>query len=162
MSHLLCWLKEVYGKAKAGEFEWKTLYPNNMICSEAQGIYTDMNLQMGDKYTYVKHTIQYGYRCDKNGARHKEEGVKYYILHELRLNDLEKAAEIPEPWNKTECTGSKSYMVNDYGRFRYVFDDEETAKSVVAKELIMMIYPYTYLLSKEEQEEWERYMEEKK
>lgn len=50
-------------------------------------------------------------------------------------------------------------MVNNDGRFRYAFSDEETAKKVVSRELIMMIYPYGYLLSETEAEEWNSFVE---
>ena len=160
MSDLVNWLKEVYDAAKSGKFEWKPVYPNNMICNGVEGLYTDMVFKDGNKYTYLKFTIEYGYRCDKEGLSHPEEGIKYYILHEFRLNDLEDIIEIPDPADDFDWDDKMANMVNNYGRFRYVFDDEETAKCVVANELLMIIYPYTYLLSKEDMEEWRRYIEE--
>lgn len=53
---------------------------------------------------------------------------------------------------------SNAGIVNDYGRFRYVFDDEQTAKEVVSSELKQMVYPFFHILNKEEAVEWKRYV----
>ena len=165
MSELVSWMKEIYKKAQCGEFEWKKVYPNNMPCNRVTGIYTDMFLEKDGTYTYLKYTIEYHARCDKDGMSHPDEKTKYFVLHELRVRDLEEKFKIPEPSDDSwSWSGSNidnlSNLVNNYGRFRYVFDDEETAKSVVGHELIMLIYPYTYILSDEEEKEWKRFIEE--
>ena len=162
MSELLDWMKDVYTKAKTSDFEWKPVHPNNMICNGIKGLYTDMFFEKDGKYTYLKYTIDYQSRCDEEGCSHPEEGVKYYVLHELRRTDLDEKFEIPPPTEYRNKDNDLAYLVNNFGRFRYVFDDEDTAKSVVAHELLMMIYPYTYILSEEELVEWRRHIEENK
>ena len=159
MSDLVNWMKDIYIKAKTNDFKWKNIYPNNMIQNGIDGIYTDMFFEKDNKYTYIKYSIEYCSRCDEEGISHREEGIKYYVLHELRMHDLDETFEIPEPTTNFLVDDEYACMVNDYGRFRYVFDDEETAKKVVANELRMMIYPYKYILSEEEGEEWNNFLE---
>lgn len=157
---LLNWLKEIYIKAKTKNFNWKNIYPNNMLCNGVEGIYVDMFFKNNNKYTYIKYSIQYMSRCDANGISHPAEGIKYYVLHELRINDLDDTFEISRPSNNFNWEDNLSCLVNDYGRFRYVFDDEETAKEVVSKELLGIIYPYQYLLDDKELEEWNNFIKE--
>lgn len=160
MSTLVEWMKEVYLKAKKCELEWKPLYPNNMLCNGVDGIYTDMNFRSNEGYQYIKLTIQYQSRCDAEGFSHPEEGTKYYILHSLRIEALAEKIEIPEPkdtFNPFD-DDDDSCMVNSYGRFRYAFDDEDTAKKVACTELIQMLYPYTFILSDEEGKEWDEFI----
>ena len=166
-SQMLSWLKAVYVKAKSGDFEWKNIYPNNMPCNGVDGIYTDMFFERDGKYMYLKYSIEYQARCDKDGWSHPEEGVKYYVLHELIKYDLNETFEIPEPSDTHEfyledMENNLSLLVNDYGRYKCVFDDVETAKNVVSAELMAMIYPYTYLFSEDEIKEWNRFVEEQK
>jgi hypothetical protein len=94
-----------------------------------------------------------------SATRKREPHFIYYILHALVINDLEEKFEIPEPDNHFEWEDTYANLVNDYGRFRYAFSDEETAKSVVSHELLGMIYPYGYLLSDAEAEEWNQFIE---
>ena len=79
----------------------------------------------------------------------------FYVLHLLEEDDLKETFEIPEPsddYNPFDDTNVN--VVNNYGRFRYVFDDEDTAKKVVCNELLQMIYPATYILTYEEERYW--------
>lgn len=158
MGDLVNWLKQLYIKAKEKDFEWKPLYPNNMPCNGKEGIYTEMWFDKDGKYKYVKFTVNYMSRCDADGISHPAEGVKYYVLHELVIDDLEEKFEIPEPNNEFRWDDGLASLVNDYGRFRYVFDDEETAKSVAGNELLHWIYPYTYIMSDEEGAEWNKFI----
>jgi len=155
---LLSWLKDIYIKVTTNNFEWKIIYPNNRLGNPVDGMYTDMFFEKDGKYTYIKYSIQYMYRCDEKGRSHPEEGIKYYVLHELRMDDLDETWEIPEPANKIDLNDTLSRLVNNYGRFCYVFDDIETAKKVVSHQLCNLIYPYTYLLNKEEQKEWNSFV----
>jgi hypothetical protein len=79
-------------------------------------------------------------------------------LHELRLLDLEEKFEIPEPGENFEWNDTLPKLVNKYGRFRYAFLDEDTAKKVVSNELMMWIYPFRYILSEQEIEEWNSFI----
>lgn len=160
MSELLEWMKNVYKSAKENQFEWKPIYPNNMPCNPQNGIYVDMFFEREGKYTYLKYSIQYQSRCDKDGLSHPEEGPQFYILHELRENDIEEKFDIPEPSNDFRWDNHLANLVNNYGRFRYAFNDEETAKSVVSHELLSLIYPYGYILSVEEVKEWNSFVED--
>lgn len=154
MSETLKWLKDIYLKAHNGDFLWKPIYPNNMPCNRKDGIYTDMFFEKDGKYEYLKCSIQYLSEVDEEGFSHPEKGTKYYVLHELRIEDLEETFEIPEPTDDFDFRNNLACLVNNYGRFRCVFDDEETAKKVISSELKNLIYPYTYLLNDEELEEW--------
>jgi hypothetical protein len=159
MSELLNMMEEVYIRAKAKNFEWRPIYPNNMIQNGIEGIFTDMFFENNGKYRYIKYSIIYQPRCDSDGMSHPEEETAFYILHELRINDLEEKFQIPEPGKHMDWENPYANLVNDYGRFRYAFSEEETAKSVVSNELVMMIYPYGYLLSDAEAEEWNHFVE---
>ena len=57
MKDLLKWMKEVYVQAKENNFEWKKIYPNNMVQNGIEGIYTDMFFEVDGKYRYVKYSI---------------------------------------------------------------------------------------------------------
>ena len=162
MSELISWMKEVYKKVKANDFEWKNIYPDNMPCNGVKGKYTEMFFKKDGKYTYIKYSIEYCSRCDEDGLSHPEEGTKYYVLHELIKHDLEETFKIPEPSNEFLWDESLACLVNEYGRFRYVFDDEKTAKKVAANDLLMLIYPYTYILNDEEKAEWRAFYESQK
>jgi hypothetical protein len=129
-----------------------------MIQNGIDGIYTDMFFKCNGKYKYVKFSIIYQSRCDRNGMSHPEEETAFYILHEFRINDLEEKFQIPEPGKHMDWENAFATMVNNYGRFRYAFRNEKTAKSVISHELLMMIYPYVYLLSDTEAEEWNRFV----
>ena len=159
MSKLLEWMKEVFTKAENNDFLWKPIYENNMPCNGKSGIYTDMFFEKNGMYQYRKFSIEYVSRCDSVGISHPEEGIRYYVLHLLEIDDLDETFEIPEPSDDYDILEeTNANLVNDYGRFRYVFDDEETAKSVVCNELKQMIYPFTYILDKEESLEWNRFI----
>ena len=160
MSELLEWMKDIFKKAKNNDFIWKPIYPNNIPCNRLEGVYTDMFFKRKNKYQYIKYSIQYQSRCDKDGFSHHEEEPEFYILHELIIDNLEEKFEIPEPSKNTKWDDPYANMVNNYGRFRYAFSDEETAKSVMAFQLVMMIYPFGYILSDNEQEEWESFVNE--
>jgi hypothetical protein len=159
MSELLETMKAVYIRAKEKNFEWKPIYSNNMLQNGIAGIYTDMFFEWDGKYRYIKYSIEYQSRCDGDGLSHSEEGTAFYILHALVIDDLEEKFEIPEPDNHFDWEDTYANMVNNYGRFRYAFSDEETAKSVVSHELLGMIYPYGYLLSDAEAEEWNQFID---
>jgi hypothetical protein len=77
MSDLLQWLMDVYTKAKSNDFEWKPVYPNNMISNGKCGIFTDMSFKSGNKFEYLKFTVQYMSSGDENGMSHPEEGEKW-------------------------------------------------------------------------------------
>lgn len=162
MSETLEWMKSIYTKAEENAFVWKPIYPNNMPCNGVDGIYTDMFFKEGSKYHYMKFSIEYCSRCDEEGLNHPEEGIKYYVLHELQLRDLDEPFVIPEPSNEEGVEfllgESRATLVNDYGRFRYVFDDEETAKNVVKNELKMMLYPYLHILDEDDLEDWKNFI----
>ncbi len=160
MSEFVRWMKDVYTMAKSGRLEWKPIYPNNMPCNGIDGVYTELNFEKDGKYQYIKYSIKYMSRCDEDGISHPEEGTKYYVLHELRLEDLEEKIVIPEPDDNVDLLGETgALMVNDYGRFRYVFDDEETARKVVCSEMLHLIYPYQYILNDDELKEWGEFLE---
>ncbi|MBQ8039482.1 MAG: hypothetical protein IJ274_06395 [Lachnospiraceae bacterium] len=156
---LLPWIKQLYVKAKSADFKWKHIYPNNMPCNGIEGIYTDMFFEKNGKYVYLKFSIEFMTRCDNKGIFHPEEEIKYYVLHQLEITDLDNTFQIPEPSDNFNFNDDLACLVNDYGHFRYVFDDVETAKSVVAHEILAIIYPYTYLLSDEEYNEWEDFIQ---
>lgn len=160
MSEVLKFMKDIYRKIKDENLEWKNVYPNNMPCNGVDGIYTEMFFEKDGKYQYIKYTIEYCSRCDKDGISHPKEGVKYYVLHELKIDDLEEKFEIPEPTDKFDYNNDLACFVNEYGRFRYVFDDEETAKCVAKKDLKMMLYLYSHLLTEEEIDEWNNFVKE--
>ena len=161
MSELVQWMKDVYTKAKENNLNWKPVHPNNMPCNGIEGLYTDMFFEKDNKYEYIKFTIEYVSRCDEEGISHPDEGIKYYVLHELREFDLNEKFEIPEPTDEFDINNEYSCMVNNYGRFRYVFNDEETAKKVANKQLLHMLYPYTYILSEGDYKEWIKFLGEK-
>ncbi len=160
MSKLLDWMKAVFTKAEENDLQWKPIYANNMPCNGKIGIYTDMFFERDDKFQYRKFSIEYVTRCDTCGISHPEEGIRYYVLHLLEINDLDERFEIPEPSDDFNPFDEDNYaaIVNDYGRFRYVFDDEQTAKEVVCAELQQMVYPYLYILDKEDEAEWKRFV----
>lgn len=161
MSERIEWMKRIYKTAVRKELEWKPIYPNNMPCNGMEGVYTDMFFEQDGSYTYFKFSIQYCAKCDENGLTRRDEGIRYYVLHELRRSNLEERFEIPTPSDETDVLHDNlALFVNNYGRFRYVFDDVETAKSVVANELLQYIYPFTYLLDDDEGEEWNRFLRE--
>lgn len=157
MSNLVPFLKEIYTNAMNNEFKWKSVYPNNIICDTINGVYTDMNFNIDNEYQYVKFTIEYVARCDENCISYPDEGIKYYVTHELRLNGLTTGINIPEPSN-TFSTEDDSLLVNNYGRFISVFDDEETAKKTIGKLLYHLIYPYTYILNEKDAKEWNEFL----
>lgn len=142
MNELSEYIKSLYATARRC-FEWKPLYFNNNSSMDENGIYSDMNIPKGDKFTYIKFTIQYQSRCDENGLSHPKEGIKYYILHSLKIDDLTEPLIVPKPCNTgNNQTGSQistALKVNNFGRFRYAFDDVETAKKVAVKEIEQMI-----------------------
>ena len=153
-------MKDTYIMARNMDLEWKPLYPNNMPDSGQDGIYTDMNLRSDNGYQYIKFTIQYQPRCDAEGISHSEEGTRYYIFHSLVIDDLDEKIEIPEPNNDFDPFNDDkdNLIVNIYGRFRYAFEDEETAKSVACYELLHLIYPHSYILSEEEGKAWNEFL----
>ena len=109
--------------------------------------------------------FEYMSRVDAEGITHTEEGVKYYVLHSYQ-KEYDNIMTIPEPsdddgmlLNDDTDTEFSPDIVNDFGRFRYVFDDEETAKAVISSELLARIYPYLFILSKEELEEWKYFVD---
>lgn len=160
MSSLVEWMKDAYLIARNGALNWKPLYSNNMPSNGQDGIYTDMNLRSDNGYQYIKFSIQYQSRCDAEGIIHPEEGTKYYVFHSLVIDELEEMIQIPEPNNDFApfTDDNDNLIVNIYGRFRYAFDDEETAKSVACYELLHLIYPYSYILSEDEGREWNRFL----
>ena len=157
MSELLEFLKPIYSTAIKNDFVWKPIHPNNMLENPISGVYTDFNFKDKDKYRYVKYSIQYQSMCDSNGLSHPELGTKYYILHEFQIISNDPII-VPEPTGNFTFGAFDGY-INDYGRFRYAFDDEATAKSVACKELLQIIYPYTYILDPEELKEFNKYCE---
>ena len=167
MSQLLEKLKEYYLTARKREIQWHDYYPNNMPGNGKEGIYAYFWFQGEDKFEFVKYTIQYMSRCDEEGMSHPGEGVKYYVLHQLD-KEYDRMLKIPAPSNDDGILFREDVpegefhpdIVNDFGRFRYVFDDEETAKKVAANEFLHRIYPYMYILSEEEGKEWNQFIEE--
>lgn len=165
MSSLLEELKRYYLAAKRKSFEWHDVFPNNMPQNGKEGIYTYFWFEKEDGWEFLKFTIQHCHRVDEKGLTHSEEPVKYYVLHELREKYPEHY-KIPEPSNDSRLLEAPSEgefhptIVNEYGRFRYVFDDEETAKKVVSSELLHILYPYLYILSDEDKSEWNKFVDE--
>ncbi|MBR1555212.1 MAG: hypothetical protein IJ644_07465 [Oscillospiraceae bacterium] len=166
MSELLERLKAYYTASKSNSFEWHDYYPNNMPDNGKEGSYTFFWFKKKDKFEFLKYTINYMSRCDEEGCSHPEEGTKYYVLHEFR-KEYDRILKIPEP--SDDCfplleeppEGEfSSDIVNQFGRFRYVFDDEETARKVVSSELFQILYPYLYVLSEEEAQEWNDFIKE--
>lgn len=153
MSELTEYIKSLYATARRC-FEWKPLYFNNNSSMDENGIYSDINIPKGDKFTYIKFTIQYQSRCDENGLSHPKEGIKYYILHLLKIDDLAEPLIVPKPCNtgniQTDSQISAALTVNNFGRFRYAFDDVETAKKVAVKEVEQLITPFLHCLTNED------------
>ena len=50
MSDLVNWMKNIYIEAKTNDFEWKPIYPNNMIQNGIVGSYTDMFFEKDKGY----------------------------------------------------------------------------------------------------------------
>ena len=164
MSELLEKLKECYGLSQ-GSMQWYDYYPNNNTRCGKAGIYTFFWLPNGKEWEFVKYTVKYQYPVDKDGRIHSEDEVKYYILFEYRSKYAAKK-NIPapdtnhNPMAKETDTELSPYIVNDMGRFCFVFSDEETAKEMVSTELKHIIYPYLSILSEEEGVEWNRFVDE--
>lgn len=165
MSNLLEQLKQYYLTAKQKTFIWYDVHANNMPQNPKDGIYTYFWFEKEDGWEFLKFTVQHCHRVDEEGLTHSEEPVKYYVLHEFREKYPERY-KIPEldrdpplSWNKSAGEFYPS-IVNEYGRFRYVFDDEETAKKVVSRELLHILYPYLYILSEEDRSAWNKFIDE--
>lgn len=162
MNELSEYIKSLYATARRC-FEWKPLYFNNNSSMDENGIYSDMNIPKGDKFTYIKFTIQYQSRCDENGLSHPEEGIRFYILHSLKIDDLTELLIVSKPCNaevsQTSSQVSAALTVNNYGRFRYAFDDIVTAKKVAVKEVEQMITPLYHCLLKVEFDDVKNFIE---
>lgn len=104
MSELVKFLESLYIKAKRNDFEWKYIYPNNMLENDVVGIYTDMFFERDSKYTYLKYSIEYCSRCDKDGMSHPEEGTRYYVLHRVMIS----------LWNSRVSADDHVYIVGDF------------------------------------------------
>ncbi len=158
-SNLLEWMKSIYKVIVDRNIEWRELHANNMKMNPLEGYYFYMFTPEinGNGVEMLKFTIHFMSRCDIKGISHPEEGVKYYVLHSFKEKYKEKFV-IPEPIDFF-ALGSIGNIVNDYGRFRYIFDDLETATEVAYSELRQMIYPYTYILSEEECNEWNQFID---
>lgn len=160
MNNLVQFMKQLYILSETKEYDWKPVYLNNFVSNGIVGIYFDINLKTGEnKYCYLKYTIQYQWRCDENGISHPYEGTDLYILHEYRKDDLSIPIVIPDP---SDDKKSYSDVVNRFGRFRYAFHDEKTAKSVISNELKHIIYPYLYILNDTEKDEWYKFLQERR
>lgn len=165
MSDLLERLKRYYLAAKRKTFTWYDLYPNNMPCNGKSGIYTYFWFEKKDGWEFLKYTIEYCHRVDEKGLTHTDEPVKYYVLHAFG-KEYSEQYRIPEPGNDSRLHDAPPEgefhptIVNEYGRFRYVFDDEETAKKVVSYELLHMLYPNLYILPNEDESEWNKFVDE--
>lgn len=164
MSNLLETLKQYYLAAKQKQFTWYDLYPNNMPCNGKEGVYTYFWFEREDGWQFLKYTIKYCYRVDEKGMTHSDEPVKYYVLHEYK-ETLPEQLKIPEPSDRMSLSKPPEgefpqEIVNSYGRFRYVFDDEETPKKVVSTELLHILYPYLYILTDEERKAWDKFIKE--
>ena len=159
-SSLLATLKKFYTAAQQQNFHWRPLYPNNMPCNGQWGIFMDINLkdEESDRYHYCRYTIQYQPRCDANGISHPEEGTAFYLLYRFMLHNLPEPFIIPAPSDDYDCESNHIYSVNDFGEFRYAFDDEEIAKQVVSADIKQRIYPYLHILSQEELDEWNEFV----
>ncbi len=163
MSELIERLKSYYFAAKKCEHIWYDYYPNNMLNNEKSGIYTVFWFRDEDKWMFLKYTIEYMSRVDAEGFMHPEEGVKYYVLHEYESTQ-DKPLTIPAPADNDRFeydpeTEFDPDIVNSFGRFRYVFDDEETAKAVISGELLRRIYPYLFILNEDERSQWKQFIE---
>lgn len=77
-----------------------------------------------------------------------------YILHSLKIDDLTEPLIVPKPCNteniQTDSQISATLTVNNFGRFRYAFDDVETAKKVAVKEVEQLITPLLHCLTNED------------
>lgn len=165
MSELLDTLKSYYETAMKGNFEWRGLYPNNMIQNGKEGVYTCFWFKKGDKYELVKYTVKYEYKIDEKWCCYPDEGVKYYLLYEYR-NEFDRKYLLQEPTTESSIFLEKApdgYLdqcfCNNYGRFCHVYDDEHTAKSAAKYGLLHIIYPMTYVLSDDECEEWNKFVD---
>ena len=165
MSDLLERLKRYYLAAKQKTFTWYDLYPNNMPQNGKEGIYTYFWFEKNDGWEFLKYTIQYCHRVDERGLTHTDEPVKYYVLHAFG-KEYPEQYKIPEPSSDPRLYVDppegefRPTIVNEYGRFRYVFDDEETAKKVVSYELRHMLYPNLYIMPNEDESEWNKFVDE--
>ena len=150
---LIQYLTDLYNVGKNNKLKWKNIFANNMINNPIDGIYAEVNIKYEDKWRYYKYTIEYKYRVDEDCITHPEEGVKYYVLYELILENQEKKIIIPKPASRVSFDNWKALLVNSYGHLLGIFDDEETPKKAVNGLICDKLYPYMYILTTEEQKE---------
>lgn len=150
-SSLLKWMEDIYTKIKTQDLEWKDFYPNRMKENGKRGIYAEFIHDNEDgTWTYIKYSIRYHYRVDNRGCSHPDEGVKYYVLAKIENKDLKE-----DPYKYSAA----NYHYASDGNFIDVFEDEETAKAVAMVHLKVLLYPFTFILSDEEGEEWNKFIE---
>ena len=173
---LLEWMKNMYIKSYDPEaLNWKLIHPNNMIQNSQDGEYAILYIPdpSKNKYDFYKFSIGYEYRVDEQFVTHPAEGIMCYTLHimEARGEDgFDMMYSVPDPTKDFSLlifTDSKRYyeqgylppsIINDYGRFKAVFIDMITAKKACLAYLRRIIYPYGYILSDEDQIEFNKFV----
>jgi hypothetical protein len=163
---LLMWMERMYSISYSqNPLYWNILHPNNMYCNGNEGQYATLWVPNKDKFDFYKFTIKYGYRVDENLVSYPMEGIMHYILFIFECRDkYDKILKIPQPNQSIDLyTSSEEYyergyfsptIVNEYGNFKAVFSNIETAEKACYSYLRHIIYPYGYILSEEDQEEF--------
>ena len=166
MTPLVERLKEIYSAAMKKEFTWYDYYPNNLTGNGKEGVFTYFWFPKGEKWDFLKYFVKYQSEVYENGAMVYGEPPKYFILLEYRQT-YDRPLIVPDPVDFDPgvfCEPPEGYfdhyIVNEPGRFRYVFDSEEAAKGIVWRELLHIIYPYTHILNDEEASEWNSFLKE--
>ena len=173
---LLEWMKNMYIKSYDPEaLNWKYIHPNNMIQNSPDGEYAILYVPNPNKnkYDFYKFSIVYRYRVDENFVSHPAEGIQCYTLHILEHKGEEgfdMMYSVPDPtkdFSLSDYTNPEKYyeqfylppsIVNDYGRFMAVFMDMITAKKACLAYLRHIICPYGYILSDEDQLEFNKFV----
>lgn len=147
---LINYLIRLYKIGKTNDLKWREIHGNNMIDNSVDGIFAEQCIKNGKRFDYVKYSIVYKYRTDENFISYPNEGIKYYVLHSVQMNDLKKRFRTPEPKENVNLEDWRALSVNKYGDFRAVFSDEVTAKKAAASLFLHMIYPYQFIMTEEE------------
>ena len=154
-------LKELYTMIKDHSLQWHDYFPNNMPCNGKSGIYTYFFLH-DDNITFIKYTIEYQHPMTSSFVELNDKPIKYYILHQYKDDNLSNELLIPEPNNNYTMDVKDGYfspdIVNNFGKFLAVFDDEAIAKESIYANMNMIIYFYLYFLNEKQLDEWNEFI----